>query len=80
MGAVLARGLAIDASVWVDRLSQEHGVVAAEDPARLAGRFPVGRRVRILEHHSCLTAAQFDVYHVVRGDDVVATWPIHRAR
>jgi D-serine deaminase-like pyridoxal phosphate-dependent protein len=82
MGAVLAdhAGLAIDASVWVDTLSQEHGVVAAESAAQLAGRFRVGSRVRILEHHSCLTAAQFDAYHVVRGDDVVDVWPIHRAR
>ena len=53
-------------------LSQEHGV--------LSGRRSVGDRVRILPHHSCLTVACFDRYHVVRGDEVVAEWPIDRAR
>jgi D-serine deaminase-like pyridoxal phosphate-dependent protein len=53
-------------------LSQEHGI--------LSRRLPWGRRVRILPNHSCLTAACHDVYHVVRGDEVVDRWPIHRAR
>lgn len=53
-------------------LSQEHGV--------LSGRRPVGERLRILPHHSCLAVACFDRYHVVRGEHLVGTWPIHRAR
>jgi D-serine deaminase-like pyridoxal phosphate-dependent protein len=53
-------------------LSQEHG--------KVNGELPVGDRARILVNHSCLTTACFDVYHVVRGDRVVGTWPIHRAR
>lgn len=53
-------------------LSQEHGIV--DRP------LPWGERVRILPNHSCLTAACFDEYHVVRGDRVVDRWPIHRAR
>lgn len=78
-----ARGSAAD--VWADHaaalldpdlhlvaLSQEHGI--------LSGRRRVGERVRILPHHSCLTVACFDRYHLVRGDELLGTWPIHRAR
>jgi threo-3-hydroxy-D-aspartate ammonia-lyase len=53
-------------------LSQEHGIINA--------RLPVGERVRILPNHSCLTAACFDEYYVVRGDDVVDRWKIWRGR
>jgi len=53
-------------------LSQEHGIVR--------GRLPWGTRVRILPNHSCLTAACFDAYHVVTGEEVVDRWPLHRER
>jgi D-serine deaminase-like pyridoxal phosphate-dependent protein len=53
-------------------LSQEHGI--------LSKRRPVGTRVRILPNHSCLTAACFDEYVVVRGEEVVDRWKIWRGR
>jgi len=53
-------------------LSQEHG--------RVNRRLPVGTRVRVLPNHSCLTAAHFDEYHVVRDEDVVDRWKIWRGR
>jgi D-serine deaminase-like pyridoxal phosphate-dependent protein len=53
-------------------LSQEHGI--------LSKRRPVGTRVRILPNHSCLTAACFDEYVVVRGDEAVDRWKIWRGR
>jgi D-serine deaminase-like pyridoxal phosphate-dependent protein len=53
-------------------LSQEHGIVSAP--------LPVGSRVRILPNHSCLTAACFDEYQVVRGGEVVDRWKIWRGR
>lgn len=53
-------------------LSQEHGIVSAP--------LPVGTKMRILPNHSCLTAAQFDEYHVVRGAEVVDRWKIWRGR
>lgn len=53
-------------------LSQEHGVVR--------GALAVGERVRILPNHSCLTAACFDEYWVVRGPEVVDRWPVLRRR
>lgn len=53
-------------------LSQEHGIVGAP--------LPYGEKVRILPNHSCLTVACFDEFHVVRGDEVVDRWRIHRGR
>ena len=61
-------------------LSQEHGKVVAINPSALEGAFEVGDRIRILEHHSCLTAANFDRYWVVKNDQVVDEWPILRGR
>ncbi len=60
------------ADARVTGLSQEHGIVSA--------RLPVGVRVRVLPNHSCLTAACFDGYAVVRGEEVLDHWRIHRAR
>jgi threo-3-hydroxy-D-aspartate ammonia-lyase len=59
-------------------LSQEHGVIRAERPDAIEGRFCVGERVEILPNHSCLTAAQFDAYHVVEDGKVVDRWTIER--
>src|SRR4029077_19866538 len=51
----------------VATLSQEHGLIRAESPARVNGRFPVGNRLELVPNHSCLTVAHFDEYHVVQG-------------
>jgi D-serine deaminase-like pyridoxal phosphate-dependent protein len=64
----------------VATLSQEHGVVRAESPAVLEGRFKVGEQLEIVPNHSCLTAALFDEYHVVEDDGVVDRWKIERGR
>ncbi|HVG09321.1 MAG TPA: alanine racemase [Thermoanaerobaculia bacterium] len=53
-------------------LSQEHGFLSAPRP--------VGSRVRVLPNHSCLTAACFDEYLVVRGPEIVDRWKIWRGR
>ncbi|MBI3579101.1 MAG: alanine racemase [Ignavibacteriales bacterium] len=70
----------LDSHLHVRTLSQEHGTVVAEPPYIIDGKFNVGDRVRILEHHSCLTAAQFDKYYVVKEDEVVDEWKILRGR
>ena len=54
-------------------LSQEHGQIAV-NPPRSVAEFPVGTRLRIVPNHSCLAAALFDRYHVVRGREVVDEW------
>jgi D-serine deaminase-like pyridoxal phosphate-dependent protein len=53
-------------------LSQEHGIVSAA--------LPVGSRVRIIPNHSCLSVACFDAFFVVRGDEVLDRWTVHRGR
>lgn len=58
--------------VRLTSLSQEHGIVSSS--------LPVGERVRILPNHSCLTAACFDEYVVVQGDEVVDRWKVWRGR
>jgi D-serine deaminase-like pyridoxal phosphate-dependent protein len=64
----------------VASLSQEHGVIMAESPATIDGRFPVGETVEIVPNHSCLTVAQFDWYHVMEGSREVGRWSIARGR
>ncbi len=70
----------LQAHVRVKTLSQEVGKVLISDPLGLEGHYKVGDKVRILEHHSCLTAANFDFYYVVKGYDVLERWKIHRGR
>ena len=53
-------------------LSQEHGIVSRP--------LDVGTRIRVLPNHSCLTVACFDGFSVVRGDDILDSWPILRRR
>ncbi|MBW3564119.1 MAG: alanine racemase [Acidobacteria bacterium] len=56
-------------------LSQEHGEIATES----AGSFAIGTKVRIIPNHSCLTAAQFEIYEIVEGAEVVDRWkPVNR--
>lgn len=73
MGEIFAdRGRREPGGARLVSLSQEHGIVS--------DRLPWGERVRILPNHSCLTVACHDRFHVVRGEEVVATWRIHRER
>jgi D-serine deaminase-like pyridoxal phosphate-dependent protein len=54
-------------------LSQEHGVLRSVRDLG-AGELPIGSTLRVVPNHSCLAAALFDRYAVVRGRDVVAEW------
>jgi D-serine deaminase-like pyridoxal phosphate-dependent protein len=53
-------------------LSQEHGIVSRP--------LEIGARIRVVPNHSCLTVACFDAFSVVRGDEVLDSWPILRQR
>jgi D-serine deaminase-like pyridoxal phosphate-dependent protein len=64
----------------VATLSQEHGLIRAESPAAIEGRFKVGEQLEIIPNHSCLTVAHFDQYHVVRDGQVVDRWKVERGR
>jgi D-serine deaminase-like pyridoxal phosphate-dependent protein len=51
-------------------LSQEHGVVTGPGTAALRP----GTRLRILPNHSCLAAACFDRYDILRDTEVIDEW------
>ncbi len=57
----------------VTSLSQEHGIVRSPRPLA-AGAFPIGALLRIVPNHSCLAAALFGRYAVLRGGEVVGEW------
>jgi D-serine deaminase-like pyridoxal phosphate-dependent protein len=61
----------------VVRVSQEHGVIAAAPGAGALpfAALPPGARLRILPNHACMTAAAYECYHVLDGDQVVGDWP-----
>lgn len=61
--------------LYVHGVSQEHGIIRSHGAIEHAG-FHIGRRLRILPNHACLTAAAYDRYHVVAGGTVIeAAWP-----
>jgi len=91
----LLRGLAggeVDPVLRVRAVTQEHGIVGTAEVAdrderewgttrsAVDGRLAVGEKIRILANHSCLSAALFDEYYVVRGEEVVDRWRIWRGR
>jgi D-serine deaminase-like pyridoxal phosphate-dependent protein len=51
-------------------ISQEHGVIEGPGVAALRP----GARLRILPNHSCLAAACFESYYVLRGTEIVDEW------
>jgi D-serine deaminase-like pyridoxal phosphate-dependent protein len=65
-----------DLNLNVNEMSQEHGVLLAEDENSFE-RLKVGARVRVLANHSCLTAAQHSHYNVIEDGRVVDRWQIH---
>lgn len=50
-------------------VNEEHGVIEAG----AALDYEVGDRVRVIPNHACVVSNLFDVVHLVRGDEVVAT-------
>ncbi len=55
----------------ITSLTQEHGVVTVAAGGAVP---PIGQRLRIVPNHSCLAAALFDRFFVVRGTSVVGEW------
>ncbi len=59
-----------------DSANQEHGILRfAGNNADIAGRFPVGTRLRIFPNHACATGAQHPQYHALLQGGEVETWP-----
>jgi D-serine deaminase-like pyridoxal phosphate-dependent protein len=61
----------------VQSANQEHGIVAHRNGGAVnLAEYPVGRMLRVLPNHACATAAQYDEYKVVRGNQAIeARWP-----
>jgi len=69
-GVVLTRdGSAIDDSLSIDRLSEEHATVGVRGGTALEP----GDRVRVLPNHSCVVSNLVDDVQLVEGDRVVDT-------
>ena len=76
---VEAAGGASLPELQVVRVSQEHGIVAAPGGGLPFDALPPGARLRILPNHACFTAAAYEQYHVVDGNDgageeIIETW------
>ena len=71
-GPPMARGLAVK----VARLSEEHATLTGEGIAALRP----GQKIEVIPSHGDTTLNLHDVYHVVRGGEVVDRWPILAAR
>ncbi|WP_332764554.1 alanine racemase [Phenylobacterium sp.] len=57
----------------LSNLNQEHGIAEVADEG-VYERLPVGALVRVVPNHACITAAAFQGYALVRGDQVVDRW------
>ncbi|RWB55442.1 alanine racemase [Mesorhizobium sp.] len=62
--------------VTVGHVYQEHGLLVSQGPFPYDA-LPVGSKVRILPNHACMTAAMYDRYHAVAGnqDGDIVEWP-----
>ncbi len=61
----------------VESVSQEHGTIKVVEE-KLFDTLSVGTRLRVLANHSCMTAAQHPVYHVLEGGRIIDSWEIQR--
>jgi D-threonine aldolase len=64
-----------DTAIKVAHLSEEHGGVAAGE-----SNLEPGAKIEIIPSHGDTTINLHTEYYVVRGDEVIATWPIEGAR
>ncbi len=68
-GDLTPDGSAIDESLTIERLSEEHATVRVDGTTSLKP----GDRVRVLPNHSCVVSTLVDVVRLVEGDEVVDT-------
>jgi D-serine deaminase-like pyridoxal phosphate-dependent protein len=68
-GVILGPDGAPDASLLIERLSEEHAVVRVTGPTRLR----IGDRVTVVPNHACVVANLTNLYLVADGDTVLDT-------
>jgi D-serine deaminase-like pyridoxal phosphate-dependent protein len=72
-GAVLNEdGTAVDDTLTIERLSEEHAIVRVAGATRLSP----GDRVRVLPNHACVVSNLVDCVRIVDGENVVETLPV----
>jgi D-serine deaminase-like pyridoxal phosphate-dependent protein len=72
-GAVLTGdGSAIDGTLTIERLSEEHATVRVNGVTT----HEPGDRVRVLPNHSCVVSNLVDAVQLVDGDRVIETLPV----
>lgn len=65
-GLVCTADGALEADLYVAATNQEHGMITTRSGGPLDfDRFGLGRHLRILPNHACMTAAAYDRYHVL---------------
>jgi D-serine deaminase-like pyridoxal phosphate-dependent protein len=68
MAPTIARG--IERRIFVERLSEEHGVARTDDPVKL------GEKVRLVPYHACTCLNLSDELIGFRGERVEVVWPV----
>lgn len=63
--------VAFDFKLYVDRVSQEHGLLKAYNPGSQPPNIKLGTKLAILPQHACITMAQFSFYFVVNRQGIV---------
>lgn len=67
-------GKPFEPKLRVGQVNQEHGIVDVEDLS-LFDKLPIGTVVRVLPNHACMTAAAYDLYHVLQNNNYATKWP-----
>lgn len=57
--------------LFVSSSNQEHGLISLEGTPYDLSDFPIGRQLRILPNHACITAAAYPAYQVIEGSDTI---------
>lgn len=56
---------------FMERMSQEHGILNPVKGQTDAKMIPIGTKVKILPNHACITVNSFNVYYVLDDEDKV---------
>lgn len=69
------KGNIID-NLYVTSANQEHGIITTKDGSKFDfSTYPIGSKLRILPNHSCMTAAAYDSYNVINGNEkIIEHW------
>ncbi len=60
-------------NMYICKVSQEHGQITTKNGNIDFEQFPIGKKLRILPNHACMTVAPYDCYHVI-GDGEITIW------